>query len=71
MTIFYMIWSSFSTSLIVYPNAMNSINPEIIEAAHIDGVQNQRLCEAALFFVDNTILFGEVWHIVMGSRGGI
>lgn len=38
--IFYMIWVSFSTSLIVYPNAMNSINPEIFEAAQLDGLRN-------------------------------
>ena len=38
--IFYMIWVSFSTSLIVYPNAMSGINPEIFEAAQIDGISN-------------------------------
>ncbi len=41
--LFYMIWSSFSTSLIVYPNAMNSIDPEIIEAGQIDGINNMFL----------------------------
>lgn len=36
-TIFFMIWVSFATSLIVYPNAMRSIPGEIIESASIDG----------------------------------
>jgi len=39
-TLFYMIWVSFSTSLIVYPNAMNSIDPAVIESSKIDGVRN-------------------------------
>ncbi len=38
--IFYMIWVSFSISLIVYPNAMGEISEEIIESAHLDGVHN-------------------------------
>lgn len=48
--IFYMIWVSFSTSLIVYPNAMNSINPEIFEAAQLDGLGN---------------MFQELWYIIL------
>lgn len=37
-TLFYMIWISFSVSLIVYPNAMNEIPGEILESAEIDGI---------------------------------
>ncbi len=37
-TIFYGIWLAFSTSLIVYPNAMRSIDPGIYESASIDGI---------------------------------
>ena len=48
--IFYMIWVSFSTSLIVYPNAMSGINPEIFEAAQLDGVRN---------------MFQEMKHIIL------
>ena len=48
--VFYMIWVSFSTSLIVYPNAMNGINPEVFEAAELDGIRN---------------MFQELWHIVL------
>jgi len=39
-SLFYMIWISFSGSLIVYPNAMNEIDGGIIESAQIDGVRN-------------------------------
>lgn len=35
--LFYMIWVSFATSLIVYPNAMRNISSEILEAGEIDG----------------------------------
>ena len=35
--LFFMIWISFSTSLIVYPNAMRAISAEIFESAQIDG----------------------------------
>jgi len=49
-TLFYMIWLSFSTSLIVYPTAMRGINPEILESTKIDGVSN---------------MFQEMWYIVL------
>lgn len=39
-TIFYAIWISFGTNLIVYPNAMKEINSEIIESAQLDGIKN-------------------------------
>ena len=37
-TLFYSIWISFSSSLIIYPNAMRSIDPAIYESAQIDGM---------------------------------
>ena len=49
-TLFYTIWISFSTSLIVYPNAMNEISDEVIEAAKLDGVGN---------------IFQELWYILI------
>ncbi len=49
-TIFYQCWLSFSTSLIVYPNAMNEIDDGIIEACHLDGVGN---------------MFQELWYIII------
>ncbi|MBP5467470.1 MAG: sugar ABC transporter permease [Clostridia bacterium] len=49
-TIFYMVWISFGTSCIVYSNAMNEIDNEIMESAQLDGVSN---------------MFVELWHIVI------
>ena len=49
-TLFYMIWISFSGSLIVYPNAMKEIDQGITESAQIDGVSN---------------MFQELWYIIL------
>lgn len=46
----YNIWLSFAMSLIVYPNAMRSINPEILESGQIDGINN---------------MFEEIWYIIL------
>lgn len=48
-TLFFSIWLSFATSLIVYPNAMNAIPDEVLEAGRLDGV--------------NTVQ--EIWHIIL------
>jgi ABC-type sugar transport system permease subunit len=49
-TLFYMIWSSFGTSVIVYGNAMNEIDGEVIESAKLDGIDN---------------MFLELWYIIL------
>ena len=49
-TVFFSIWISFSTSLVVYPNAMSGIDPEVIESAQIDGIDN---------------MFQELWYIIL------
>ena len=49
-TLFYMIWLSFATSLIVYSTAMRGINPEVLESAKIDGISN---------------MFQELWYIIL------
>ena len=49
-TLFYMIWLSFATSLIVYPTAMRGINPEVLESAKIGGISN---------------MFQELWYIIL------
>lgn len=56
-TLFYMIWLSFATSLIVYPTAMRGINPEVLESAKIDGVSNmfQELCYIILPLIYPTL----------------
>lgn len=48
-SLFYMIWISFSTSLIVLPNAMNEISEEIIESVQLDGAS----------------YFREFWNIIL------
>lgn len=47
--IFYVLWTGFSSSLILYPNAMNAIPTEIIESAKLDGVNSLQ----------------ELWYIIM------
>lgn len=49
-TIFYMVWISFGTNCIVYSNAMNEIDNEILESAQIDGISN---------------MFAELWYIIL------
>lgn len=49
-TLFYMIWISFSVSLIVYPNAMNEIPGEVMESAAIDGING---------------IFQELYHMIL------
>lgn len=49
-TLFYQIWISFATNLIVYPNAMSQIDDSILEAGNIDGVGN---------------IFQELWFIII------
>lgn len=38
--IFFTIWLSFGTSILVYTNAMNAIDNEILESARLDGVND-------------------------------
>ena len=40
--IFFTIWLSFGTSLLVYTNAMNAIDAEILESARLDGVNDTK-----------------------------
>ena len=49
-TIFYMFWMSFGLSLLSYSNAMGEIDAEIIDSAHIDGIDNMLL---------------ELWYIIL------
>ena len=49
-TLFYQIWISFATNLIVYPNAMAQIDDGILEAGRIDGVGN---------------IFQELWYLIL------
>ena len=49
-SLFYQIWISFATNLIVYPNAMTEIDDGILEAGRIDGVGN---------------MFQELWYLIL------
>jgi ABC-type sugar transport system permease subunit len=49
-SLFYQIWISFATNLIVYPNAMTEIDDGILEAGKIDGVGN---------------IFQELWYLIL------
>lgn len=40
--IFFTIWLSFGTSILIYTNAMNGVGDEIIESAHLDGVNDRQ-----------------------------
>lgn len=40
--IFFTIWLSFGTSILVYTNAMNAIDNEILESARLDGVNDRQ-----------------------------
>ena len=37
--VFYSVWTSFTTALIMYSNAMNQVPDEIFESGRIDGIQ--------------------------------
>lgn len=49
MNIFYVLWTGFTSSLILYPNAMNAIDDGVIESALLDGANELQ----------------ELWHIIM------
>lgn len=49
--VFYSIWVSFGTSVLMYSNSMSEISPEIIESARLDGANSLQ----------------EFWHITLPS----
>jgi ABC-type sugar transport system permease subunit len=53
--IFYSIWTGFSSSLIVYSNAMNGVDPDVMHSAHIDGVDSMW---QELFYIVLPLIFG-------------
>ncbi len=48
---FYTIWISFGTNVLMYSNAMSGIDPSVIESAHLDGAVGIK----------------EFWHITLPS----
>ena len=55
--IFFSIWTGFSSSLIVYSNAMNGVDPDIMHSAHIDGVDSMW---QELFYIILPLIFGTI-----------
>ena len=55
--IFYSIWTGFSSSLIVYSNAMNGVDPDVMHSAHIDGVDSMW---QELFYFILPLIFGTI-----------
>ena len=53
---FYMLWTSFTASIIIVPNSMAQIDPQLFEAGEIDGIQN---------------MFQELWYIVFPGIWGV
>ena len=53
---FYMLWTSFTNSIIIVPNAMAQIDPELFEAGQIDGIGS---------------MFQEMWYIVFPGIWGV
>lgn len=53
---FYMLWTSFTSSIIIVPNSMAQIDPQLFEAGEIDGISN---------------MFQELWYIVFPGIWGV
>jgi len=51
LIVFFNVWVSFGTSVLLYSNAMSAITPEILESASLDGAKG----------------FKEFWHIIFPS----
>lgn len=66
--LFYDIWVSFTMSMIVYSNAMNAIDDEIVESAHLDGV-NSMLQE--MFYIILPLIFPTISVFLITGFAGI
>ena len=65
--LFYSIWTSFSISLITYPNAMNGIDQGVLESAQIDGVSNMY---QELYYIILPLIYPTIsTFIIMGVAG--
>lgn len=47
---FYMLWTGFTNAIVIVPNAMAAVSPELYEAGQLDGIHN---------------MFQELWYIVL------
>ena len=53
---FYMLWTSFTSSIIIVPNSMAQIDPQLFEAGEIDGIST---------------IFQELWYIIFPGIWGV
>lgn len=64
--LFFMIWLSFSTSLIIYPNAMRAIPDEVLESAQVDGAGMWK----EFFYIIFPLIFPTISSfLIMGIAG--
>lgn len=65
--VFYMLWTGFSSSLIIYPNAMNAINPSVIESANLDGCSSLKM----LFYIILPLIMPTITTFVVTGVSGM
>lgn len=66
-TTIYSLWVGFSTALIIYPNAMNEIDEEIVESAEIEGANNLQV----LWFVILPLIVPTISTFMVTGVAGI
>lgn len=64
--VFYSLWLGFATSIIIYSNAMNAIDPEITEAGRIDGTTSFK---ELIYIVVPMITPTLATYIITGTAG--
>lgn len=64
--VFYALWLGFATSIIIYSNAMNAIDPEITEAGRIDGTTSFK---ELIYIVVPMITPTLATYIITGTAG--
>lgn len=67
VVIFYILWTGFTSSLIMYPNAMSAISSEIIESAELDGVSELQ----ELWFIIMPLIYPTITTYMVTGVAGI
>ena len=65
--IFYMLWTGFASTIIYYPNAMNSVGSEVIESSHIDGANDM----AEFWYIRLPLIYPTITTFVVTGMCGI
>lgn len=66
--VFYSLWVSFATGLIVYPNAMRGIDPALFESAKIDGMETML---QELYYIVLPIIFPTISTFIITGFSAI